>query len=64
MMRLLLAAGADPAQVTDTKTTPVMAASGLNRGIGESPITEEQALAAVRFLLELGADAQGSHDQR
>ena len=60
MMRLLLAAGADPAQVTDTKTTAVMAASGLNRGIGESPIIEEQALAAVRFLIELGADARGA----
>jgi len=60
MMRLLLASGADPAQVTDTKTTPVMAASGLNRGIGESPIIEEQALAAVRFLIELGADARGA----
>jgi ankyrin repeat protein len=60
MMRLLLAAGADPAHVTDTRTTAVMAASGLNRGIGESPITEEQALAAVRFLLELGADGRGA----
>jgi len=60
MMRLLLAAGADPAQVTDTRTTAVMAASGLNRGIGENPITEEQALAAVRFLIELGADARGA----
>ena len=60
VMRLLLAAGADPAQVTDTRTTPVMAASGLNRGIGESPITEEQALATVKFLLELGADAKGA----
>ena len=60
MMRLLLAAGADSAQATDTKTTPVMAASGLNRGIGESPITEEQALAAVRFLFDLGADATGA----
>jgi ankyrin repeat protein len=60
MMKLLLAAGADPAQVTDTKATPVMAASGLNRGIGESPITEEQALETVRFLLELGADAKGA----
>ena len=60
MMRILLAAGADPAQVTDTKTTPVMAASGLNRGVGESPITEEQALAAVRLLLELGADGKGA----
>jgi ankyrin repeat protein len=60
MMRLLLAAGADPAQVTDTKATPVMAASGLNRGIGESPITETQALEAVRFLFQLGADAKGA----
>jgi ankyrin repeat protein len=60
VMRLLLAAGADPAQVTDTKTTAVMAASGLNRGIGESPITEAQALETVRFLLELGADARGA----
>jgi len=60
MMRLLLDAGADPTQVTDTKATPVMAASGLNRGIGESPITEAQALEAVRFLFQLGADAKGA----
>src|SRR4030095_17078821 len=57
---LLLDAGADPKQVTDTKATPVMAASGLNRGIGESPITEAQALEAVRFLFQLGADAKGA----
>jgi ankyrin repeat protein len=60
MMRLLLAAGADATLVTDTKTTPVMAASGLNRGIGESPTTEAEALEAVRFLLQLGADAKGA----
>jgi uncharacterized protein len=60
MMRLLLAAGADPKLVTDTKATAVMAASGLNRGIGESPITEAQALEAVKFLFELGADAKGA----
>jgi uncharacterized protein len=60
MMRLLLAAGADPKLVTETKTTAVMAASGLNRLIGESPITEAQALAAVKFLFELGADAKGA----
>jgi ankyrin repeat protein len=59
VMRLLLAAGADPALVTDTKATPVMAASGLNRGIGESPITEEQALETVKFLLDRGADVKG-----
>jgi ankyrin repeat protein len=60
LMRLLLAAGADPAQVTDTRATPVMAASGLNRGIGENPITEQQALEAVTFLLALGVDAKGA----
>jgi ankyrin repeat protein len=58
MMRLLLAAGADPAQVTRTNTTPIMAAAGLNRGIGESPVIEDQALEAVKFLLELSADAK------
>jgi ankyrin repeat protein len=55
-----LAAGADPKLVTDTKTNAVMAASGLNRLIGESPITEPQALATVKFLIELGADGRGA----
>jgi uncharacterized protein len=60
MMRLLLAAGADPKLVTDSKATAVMAASGLNRSIGESPTTEAQALEAVKFLFDLGADAKGA----
>ena len=60
MMRLLHGAGADPKLVTDTKATAVMAASGLNRSIGESPTTEAQALDAVKFLFELGADAKGA----
>jgi ankyrin repeat protein len=60
MMRLLLAAGADPRLVTDTKADAVMAASGLNRGIGESPITEAQALEAVTFLFALGVGAKGA----
>ena len=61
MMRLLVAAGADPTVVTVTKTNAVMAASGLNRLIGESPITEAQALDAVKYLFELGADAKGAN---
>jgi uncharacterized protein len=60
MMKLLLDAGADPTLTTDTKATPVMAASSLNRGIGESTTTEAQALEAVRFLFSLGADARGA----
>ena len=49
MMRILLAAGADPHTGHRHEDHAVMAASGLNRLIGESPITEAQALAAVRF---------------
>lgn len=60
VMKRLLAAGADPTLVTDSKTTPVMAASGLHRLIGESGTTEQQALAAVQLLLDRGADARGA----
>ena len=59
MMRLLLAAGADPRLVTSTNTTAVMAAAALNHGVGESAVTEQQALEAVRFLLDLGIEAGG-----
>jgi ankyrin repeat protein len=59
MMRLLLAAGADPKLVTATNTTALMAATGLNHGIGESPVTEQQATEAVKLLLDLGVDPGG-----
>ena len=36
MMRILLAAGADPKITTATNATAIMAATGLNHGIGES----------------------------
>jgi ankyrin repeat protein len=57
VMRILLAAGANPGLQTESKTTALMAAAGVNRKLAESPVTEEQSLEAVRFLLELGADA-------
>jgi ankyrin repeat protein len=60
MMRLLLAAGADPKLKTDTNTTAVMAAAALNHGVGESPVTEQQALEAVKLLLDLGLEAGGA----
>jgi len=58
LMRLLLAAGADPTQITRSNTTPIMAATGVNRTLGESAVTEDQALEAVKLLLELGGDAK------
>jgi ankyrin repeat protein len=58
LMRTLLAAGADPMLANADGTTPLMVAAGV--GIwapGESPGTEEEAIAAVKLLLELGAGA-------
>lgn len=59
MMKILLDAGADPKIATATNATPIMAATGLNRGIGESLVDEAQAKAAVKFLLDLGLDPKG-----
>jgi ankyrin repeat protein len=59
MMRILLDAGADPSIPTATNATAIMAATGLNHGIGESLVTEADALAAVKLLLSLGLDPKG-----
>lgn len=59
MMQLLLAAGADPKLMTATNATAVMAAAELNHSIGESAVTEQQAIEAVKFLLNLGLGADG-----
>jgi ankyrin repeat protein len=56
VMRMLVAAGADPHLLTGTKSNALLAATGLNRGIGEIIDDEERALAAVRFLLDLGVN--------
>jgi ankyrin repeat protein len=55
LMRLLLEHGADPKLTTEDGTTALMAAAGV--GIwapGENPGTEEEALAAVKFVYEAG----------
>jgi ankyrin repeat protein len=58
LMKTLVAAGADAGLPNVDGTTPLMVAAGV--GIwapGESPGTEEEAMAAVRFLLDLHAGA-------
>ena len=60
LMRALLAEGADPARPNVDGTTPLMVAAGV--GIwapGESPGTEEEAVTAVKMLLDLGAGKVG-----
>ena len=59
MMQLIFKAGADPKIKTATNASSLMAATGLNHGIGEDPITEAEATAAVNYLLGLGVDPKG-----
>jgi ankyrin repeat protein len=56
VMRILLAGGANPHLVSKTNSNAILAATGLNRGIGEIIDDEDRALEAVRFLLDLGVD--------
>ena len=58
VMRLLLEAGADPTLQPDSKISALMAASGVNRKLAESPVTEDQSIEAAKLLLDLGADAR------
>ena len=57
-MRLLAEHGADPLRANATGDTPLLAASGLViEKPGESPGTPEECAAAIKFLLDRGADA-------
>jgi ankyrin repeat protein len=60
MMRLLLAAGADPKQATKSNMTAIAAATGVNRVQGESNVTEAQVLEVVKFLISLGVDPKAA----
>ena len=64
MMRLLLAAGADPKVPTKSNMTAIAAATGVNRVQGESNVTEAQAFEVVKFLIELGCRSQVSRLDR
>jgi ankyrin repeat protein len=59
MMHILLDAGADPKILTATNASAIMAAAGLNHSIGEDTVTEAQAMATVKLLLDLGVDPKG-----
>src|SRR5262249_50223944 len=59
MMKLLHDAGANPKIQTFSKASAIMAATGLSHSIGETLTTEAEALACVKFLLDLGVDPKG-----
>jgi uncharacterized protein len=58
LMRLLLANGADPALTNEDGTTALMVAAGVGIwAAGDSPGTDEEALEAVKLVLEVGGGA-------
>lgn len=58
-MRLLVEHGADPLTPNAGGDTPLLAASGLViEKPGESPGNPDECAAAIKFLLDLGADAK------
>ena len=65
LMRLLVELGADPLLPNADHCTPLLAAAGVGvLGNGdESAGTEDEAIEAVRLLLELGADINAVDDQ-
>jgi ankyrin repeat protein len=64
LVQLLLELGADPWLPNAVNCTPLMAAAGVGAlDNGEEPAgTEEEAMATVRLLLELGADVNAVDD--
>lgn len=55
LMRRLIELGADPLLPNEDGTTPLMVAAGVGIwAVGESPGTNEEALKAVKLMLELG----------
>ena len=66
LMRLLVRLGADPLLPNEDGTTPLMVSAGVGIwAVGESPGTNEEALDAVKLMLELGdvvatVDANGN----
>ena len=68
LMKVLLAAGADPLMPNADKTTPLMVAAGVdlwNPGEdgGTLPGDEPEALQAVKMLVELGNDVNAVNDR-
>ena len=56
VMQALVDAGADTTLATDEGTTPLMVASGLGQVPAETRVREADSIAAVEYLLALGAD--------
>jgi len=55
VMRLLVDRGADPSLLTTYEGSPLMAAAGLGRVLGEVSVPDSRVLESAQLLVELGA---------
>jgi ankyrin repeat protein len=63
LMRALVALGADPKITTEDNATVLQVAAGVGiHSPGEDPGTEEEALACVKYAIELGGDPNAADD--
>ena len=56
IMKVLLTAGANPQLTTVNGTTPLMAGAGFGRVLGESRVTYNESIDAIKVALEVGGD--------
>ena len=61
-MRVLADARADLSLGTERQSTPLMAAAGLGRVLGENTLSETTLLEAARLAVELGAEVTAADD--
>ncbi len=62
LMTMLKEAGADPSIATNKQSTPLMAAAGLGRVLGENSVDEAKLLAAAKLALQHGASVTSVDD--
>lgn len=62
VMRLLLAEGADPMIPARDNTSALVVAAGIAHNDNESRVQESERVAAVKMLLELGHDVNGTNN--
>jgi ankyrin repeat protein len=63
LMKILLAAGADPNLTTEDRTTAFMMAAGLNWHDISSLGTDKDSLDVLQLLIDLGADVNAFNDE-
>jgi ankyrin repeat protein len=62
VMQALLDAGADPALTTAVRSTPLMAAAGAGRNLGETSLKQAPLLEAARLAVKTGADVNAADE--